>query len=359
VSGAEFSITPAAGGRPNVFVDHQPAGRSGHLGHAMFQNAAGDVVALYPNCAGDDLGGHSATGWMEFKVSTDGGETWGAAQPLEFSKRVFDEGRGRSIFSEKAVVTDSGAVVLFHLVCDISESPIWQPYWVPLATRSTDGGRSWGEPIEVGPERGRVYDARYIEGAIYVLKFSNDATVDYCGALPEHVYQLHVSHDDGRSYALVSVIPFDTMGRCYGTLGVLPDGALIAYIYNANDEFAQDYCISRDRGRTWSEPRTTHMARRLRNPQMGWLGQDYFIHGRSGSHGTEEEKGHFILYHSRDGVTWDEGIYLIRRSHGHGAYSNNAVIVDPATGRRRLRVQASHAYDEHKTSILSWWIDVP
>ncbi len=343
---------------PILFVDHEPAARSGHLGHALFQNANGELFALYPNCTGDDLGGHSAVGWMEYKVSTDGGETWSEVQPLEYSKRVFDEGKGRSIFSEKAVVTNSGAVLLFHLVCDISTDPVWQPYWEPLVSRSTDGGYTWSQPQQVGDERGRVYDARYIDGVIYVLKFSNDATVDYCGALPEHRYKLFVSLDDGLTFKERSILPFDTRGRCYGTLGVLPDGALVAYVYNAKDEHAQDCCISRDGGLTWATPRVVHMARRLRNPHMAELGGHYFLHGRSGSHGTEEEKGHFILYHSLDGLNWDDGTYLVRRTHGYGAYSNNTIVVDPS-GRRRLRIHASHAYQNTQTNVVAWWVDVP
>jgi hypothetical protein len=357
LTATSFSVSPAAGTDPILFVDHQPAGRSGHLGHALFQNAKGEVFAFYPDCTGDDLGGHSAVGWMEYKVSGDGGESWAASRPLELSKRVFEAGEGRSVFSEKAVVTDSGAVVLFHLVCDISTDPVWQPYWVPLATRSGDGGHTWSAPQEVGEERGRIYDARFIDGVIYALKFSNDATVDYCGALPEHRYKLFVSVDDGLSFVERSILPFDTMGRCYGTLGVLPDGALIAYVYNAKDEFAEDYCISSDGGVTWSPPGVTRVSRRLRNPQMAELDGHYFLHGRSGSHGTEDEKGHFILYHSLDGLNWDDGTYLVRRTHGYGAYSNNTIVVDPVTGRRRLRIHASHAYANNQTNIVAWWVD--
>ncbi len=352
-----MTTTPYSISAPHLFVDHEPTGRSGHLGHALFQNADGDLYAFYPDCTGDDLGGHSAVGWMEYKVSHDGGRNWGPAHPLGLSRQVFEAGKGRSVFTEKAVVTDTGAVVLFHLVCDISTDPVWQPYWVPLVTRSTDGGRTWSEPQEVGEERGRVYDARYIDGVIHVLKFSNDATVDYCGALPEHRYQLFVSTDDGLTFTERSVLPFDTLGRCYGTLGVLPDGALIAYVYNYHDEFAQDYCISRDGGRTWSAPAVTRVSRRLRNPHMAELGGHYFLHGRSGSHGTEDQKGHFILYHSLDGLNWDDGTYLARRTHGFGAYSNNTIVVDPVTGRRRLRIHASHAYRDNKTNIVAWWID--
>src|SRR5262245_922267 len=121
----EFAVTPAPGSPPLLFVDHEPAGRSGHLGHALFQNTAGKIYGFYPNCTGTDGGGHSAVGWMEYKVSGDGGTTWSAPKVLDLSMEVFEAGDKRSLFSEKAVVTASGTVVLFHLVCDISRTPDW------------------------------------------------------------------------------------------------------------------------------------------------------------------------------------------------------------------------------------------
>ncbi|MCA9632353.1 MAG: exo-alpha-sialidase, partial [Myxococcales bacterium] len=301
-------------------MEHQKAGRSGHLGHAMFQNHDHELFAFYADCTGEDFNGHSAVGWMQYKVSPDGGLTWGEPQILDLSKRYSDQGAGRTLFSEKAVVTDSGAVVMLHLVCDVSRTPVWEPYHVPLATRSLDGGYTWGEPIEVGNERGRIYGAAYTDGTIYVLKFCNDATVDYCGASDEHVYRLFVSYDDGVSFEALSTLPFDTRGRGYGTICVRSDGSLVAYVYNRNDETAADYCISKDGGRTWEAPRVAFMARRLRNPQMISFAGAYFMHGRSGSHGADADKGHVILYRSPDGITWDEGTYLARREHGHGAY---------------------------------------
>src|SRR5690606_35864522 len=73
-----YSITPAPLEPPIMFVDHQPLGRSGHLGHAMFQRPDGALFAFFPNCSSDDPGrhgtsGHSAAGWMEYKRSDDAG----------------------------------------------------------------------------------------------------------------------------------------------------------------------------------------------------------------------------------------------------------------------------------------------
>src|SRR5690606_14989325 len=110
------------------------------------------------------------------------------------------------------------------------------------------------------------------------------------------------------------------------------------------------YVISRDQGRTWSDVRTTRFAKAIRNPQMSRkIGDLYFLHGRSGSHNNES--GHFVLYSSRDGVNWDEGIYLRRAQPDRGGdhYSANAVIGD------RLLIQASAAYEGRRVNECHWW----
>lgn len=346
-----------------MFVDHRPLGRSGHLGHAMFQRPDGALFAFFPNCSSDDPGrhgtsGHSAAGWMEYKRSDDAGMSWGPAQPLDYSRRAIADRTGWAIFTEKAVVTDSGAVVLFHLLSDISEDALWEPYLVPTTTRSTDGGQSWSPPVEIGSARGRVYGAIYADGVIYALKFDNDAVDDFCGTTDAHVYRLYASRDDGVSFTLVSDLPFDTCGRGYGTMCRRSDGSIVVYVYNKHVEHELDYVVTSDGGKTWSKPARTHMALRIRNPQMVAFGSGYFMHGRSGSYGPPETKGHFVIYYSPDGVNWDGGRYLAMREHGQGAYSNSLVVRPTHSGGApRLRIQASHAYSADSTNIVSWWVD--
>ena len=353
-----FSITPPPGKPPLMFADLEPFGRSGHLGHAMFQNRDGEIYALYPNCTGDDNDGHSAMGWMEYKVSSDGGETWSEPQKLSESAEFFADGKGHTLFTEKAVVAADGAIVLFALVSDVSTNARWEPFLQPLYALSHDGGKSW-EPFQpIGSDRGRVYDAIEDDSTIYALVFVNDATIDYCGKTDEHVYKLYTSTDNGRTFTYRSTLPFNTRERCYGTLCMLDRKRLVAYIYNRDDEFESDYVLSSDGGRTWSEPKQAHMAKRLRNPQMIAFGGEYFMHGRSGSFGTDEEMGHFVLYRSTDGLTWDDGTYLVRRTHGIGAYSNSIRVTPPSNPQReRVYIHSSHAYSVHRTNVVAWWID--
>lgn len=340
-----------------LFVDHAKTGRSGHLGHALVEYAPGNILAFYPNCS-DANDGHTGDGWMEYKRSEDGGRTWSDATPLAYSKQVYESGRDRSVMCEKAIVTSDGDILLFNLECaNVAEKKYtWQPLAIPTFLRSSDGGKTWGDAKPVGDEPGRIWDVRYHQGIVYALELFNDSRIAWYGNLPEHHYSLYVSDDQGRTFTRRSVLPFEIIQRGYGALAFLPDGGLIAYVYNQTDEKHLDYTISRDHGKTWSAPRTAFFAKQIRNPQMAAFKNGFVMHGRSGSRGDDAIRGHFVLYRSPDGIHWDEGQYLQMRTAGAGAYSNNLRVHAPDETSERLLIQASHAYDKHKTNIHHWWM---
>ena len=371
---ADYEITPK--NPPNdgiLFVDHAPAKRSGNLGHALVEYEDGKILAFYPNCSAERHNpekpdrGHSARGWMEYKRSEDGGETWSDRNVVAYSKNLFDTGQSGktskklSAFAEKAVRTDKGEIVLFFLVCDITTNVIWRQFQMPTYISSPDGGYTWREPSALCDSRGRLYDAKYHNGEILALHFRNDNEINFLGNKPEHVYELHMSRDGGRTFEKRSELPFDTIGKSYGTMGILHNGSIIVYIYNSKAEHTMDYVVSHDGGRTWSDPKIAHFKKKIRNPQMAVLNGCYFMHGRSAFlQGKKEEKGHFVLYASRDDFAWDDGIYLRMREKGIAAYSNSIVVgsLNPHK-RNRLLLQASHAYEQHLTNVYHWWIDTP
>jgi hypothetical protein len=351
---AEFKVTPPD--PPNkgiLFVNHEPESRSGHLGHALVETSGGTILAFYPDCSEDDEG-HSGVGWMELKTSTDGGRTWSNPVPHPHSKRVYDESDAkRAALCEKAVRTDDGDLVLFYLNIDNSKTPRWKPQLVPTYARSEDDGATWSAVKPLGSEPGRVYDAIFRDGEIFVLQFANDCCSDWRGTSPEHVYILYASNDGGRTFEKRRVLPFETRGRGYGTLGVLSDGGLIAYIMNLNgDPFGPlEAYTSSDGGRTWSEPDTVHFAKAVRNPQLIEMNGTCFMHGRA-------RGGHLVIYHSPDGLRWDEGLLLRRAEAGAGAYSNSVVVRSQDSEKpNRLLIQASHAYRGNRTNVLHWWIE--
>lgn len=346
----QFFLTP--GDIPNqgiLFVDHQKQNRGGHFGHALVEYADGKILDFYPNCNTDN-GGHSGRGWMEWKRSEDGGETWSEGKAFPYSKNLYDLNIGITSINEKAVLTDDGQVLLFNLLCDVSENALWEPYLAPTYLMSSDGGETWGEPRRFTRLHGRVYDAVKREGTIYIL---------FCACYNENPedngFRLFCSEDNGARFYERSRLPF-LPDRFYGSLEWLPTGELIAYTYTEANEYCIEYAVSENQGKVWSPVQTTFFAKRIRNPQIVRFCDAYFAFGRSGHFG--ENPGNLVLYCSQDGLRWDEGRYLAVRTAGHGAYSNALVtgLLNPAK-KPRMLYQASHAYYLHQTNVLHWWID--
>ncbi len=350
-----FDINPP--NPPNegiLFIDHSQTGRSGHLGHALVEYDNGKILAFYPNCSSDNKG-HSAVGWMEYKRSIDAGMTWSEPYILDYSKMVLDQGKGISAMCEKAVISNNRDIILFNLICDISENALWEPQFIPTYIRSQDGGHTWTDAKDLGDEPGRVYDAISHNNNIYALQFCNDGSEHYLGINEEHIYRLYISKDNGKTFKKLCDLPFCTKGRGYGALQILKDNNIIVYIYNKNDEKNLDYIISKDNGCTWTDVKTSYLAKKIRNPQIALVGDYFFLHGRSGHYG--HNSGNFVLYFSKDGMNWDSGRYLKMQDAFHGAYSNNLVVGKFDTGKpEKLLIQASHAYEQYKTNICHWWI---
>ena len=151
-----------------------------------------------------------------------------------------------------------------------------------------------------------------------------------------------------------SELPFDTAGKSYGTMGMLGSDELVVYICNKDTEGTMDYLVSDDGGRTWSDPKIAHFQRKIRNGRMASLNGCFFMHGRSGHYGEKSGKGHLVLYSSRDGLSWDDGVLMKMREAGTGAYSNSIVVgsLNPHK-RNRLLIQASHAYEERQDERVS------
>jgi len=353
-----FRVTPAA--PPNegiLFVDHSLNDRSGHLGHAMVEYAPGKVLAFYADCSATQPPlGHSAHGWMKYKRSLDGGITWSEAEHEPNSKASFDRTDGTTtLFIEKAVLTDTGRIVIFYVQCDLTvKGHMWEPYKQPLFAYSDDQGATWSKPIPLHPDPGRVYDAILRDGTIYVL-LKTGADVEICGDAP---YYLLVSTDNAESWSVRSTVDFDRVqDTFYGAMIFRPDGSLIAYAYDLNDEHNLKYTISTDLGNTWSATRRCFFEKRIRNPQIAWFGGRYILHGRSGSRSDSRVVGgHLILYTSKDAVNWDEGHYLRMREARAGAYSENVTIHLPG-GKERLLIQSSHAYHLYKTNVIHFFLD--
>lgn len=328
---------------PEIYVDNEARGRSGHMSHAMANLKNGKYIVFNSNCSAARCNGHSAYGWIEYRISNDYCKTFGKVREFPFAKKSFEDG----IFSvsvEKAVCCDDGTVVTFCLTNDMLRPICCDPHFTTRVVRSFDEGETWEEPTELCPYKGRVYDAIYHQGKIYVLFFCNEGDKSAAAVDPEHVYRIYESSDSGATFQEVCVVPFGGVyHRFYGALTVNPEGALVAYAYDEGDECSMDYAVSPDFGKTWTEVGKSFLKNKMRNPQIGKLDGQYILHGRAGVAG-------FVIYTSSDGITWDEGT-LLDTEKEYCYYSNN-MLVEEEGKPARLLIQYSEGYHETRVNVM-------
>ncbi len=342
-----YKTTPGAG---TLFVDHQKNQRSGHLSHGLVEYKPGCILSFYSNCSGTRNNGHNGFGWLEYKRSRDGGKTWNDARVFPYSYDAFIN-QPFTVSCEKAVSTRENEIIALCTRCTNPNG--WEPYLEPTVVISHDGGESWGEPTQLCEKCGRIYDAMVVDGVIYVLFH---AAPDWIGQSPEHQFYIYQSTDGGRNFSLRGSLPIDPVNRAYGNMTLREDGALICYVYNKEDEYHLDYCISPDMGLNWAETGTSFCAKRIRNPQVARVKGGYLLHGRSGCE-SDELPFYLVLYTSHDGINWDEGRYLCEIP-GKGAYYSNNLVLETKDGGQRVLIQSSVPYDHKKVNIAHWFIEI-
>ena len=358
-----FRISPD--GVPNdglLFVDHQKFGRSGHGGNCITECQNGDIVSFYSNVSGEIQAGHGAAGWSEYRRSKDGGKTWSSPNILDYSKRAWEGNEVYSALVFAVTTAPNGTLIAFVLRF---EGELWIKKLPPVYLMSHDQGHTWSDPypLDTGSD---VEEVSFTQDAVFVHNNQIFAvfiggSISYC----DGPYSLYVSENNGETFERRSLLPFDYRNY-YATAGVIDKGKIIVYSYpyrtdTVIDEYNIDYVISLDEGRTWSEVQTTRFARAIRNPQLSSkIGSLYFLHGRSGN--MSRDSRNLVLYSSSDGIHWDDGTILHRKSfaNAYDAYSANEVIGKyDETVPNRLLIQSSIAYDteSRKVNEHHWWVE--
>jgi hypothetical protein len=353
-----------------LFVDQQKDNRSGHGGITLTECRNGDILAFYSVTWAENWGGHSVAGWSQYRRSTDGGLTWGEPVVFDYSKRMWD---GGDVFSALvfSVITAPDGTLIATLMRYANAR--WEKQQAPVYFLSDDHGHTWTGPREFD-ESATVHDismtlnTSFVHNGQVFLVFRGGTS----NMSPGGPHTLWVSEDNGQSFRRRSVLPFHDADY-YWAAGALDDGRIIVYTYNAHhrrdDRTAEQnipYVLSTDEGHTWSEVRTSHFAKGIRNMQLSEkLGKWYFMHGRSGSYqrdlvGDDPGPGNFVLYSSEDGIHWDEGILLMSRLQtpgGGDCYSANEIIgkYDPEMPQRLL-IHADISYAGARTNMHHWWV---
>lgn len=325
---------------PELYVDNEARGRSGHMTHGLAEFAPNCFIDFNSSCSGKRWMGHSPYGWVEYRISRDGGKSYSDVKTLPYSVESFVDGV-YMISVEKAVATN-GCIVAFCLRNDATDPTCCEPWSTPVYIRSFDEGETWTDPIEYSPFPGRSYDALCHDGIIYVLHNCNE---HFLGEKPEHVYRIYRSCDGGESFHELCVVPFpDTKRRGYGSILFDEQGRLHAYAYNESCENKMDHVVSCDCGVTWEVLEPCHVEKGIRNPQTAFIDGVYILHGRAAPN-----KG-FVIYTSEDAHNWDEGTMIIEKELAAAYYSNNIVLSDEQG--KFLLVQFSDTYsDDHRVNV--------
>ena len=335
---------------PEIYVDNEKRGRSGHMGHAMASLGNGKIIAFNSNTSAKRVHGHSVFGWMEYRISEDYGKSWGDIQKLDYSFDLLLNGIYTACV-EKCVACNDGSIVAFCTMCAMEGCG--DKYGVPTVIRSSDEGKSWSEAVELSEFKGRIYDAFYHEGDIYVLQFCGER---FFADEDKDYYRIFKSEDNGKSFYELSKVGFESMKcKAYGNMILTSDERIIVYAYNDNDEFNMDCVISEDMGKTWGKTFKSHVAKKIRNPQVNILDGQFILHGRAGEYSDSGKSdvytssGAFVFYTSRDGINWDGGKILVE---GRAAcfYSNNLVVKCPDE-KDRMLVQYSENC-KHSSELL-------
>ncbi len=325
---------------PVLYVDNEKRGRSGHMTHAMAEFAPNCFIDFNSNCTIHRIDGHTPYGFIEYRISRDGGNTYSDIQILDYSMKSLLDGV-YAISVEKAVACDDGTIVAFCLRNNAID--VWSclPWVTPTVVRSTDQGKTWSEPVECIPFSGRIYDAIYKDGVIYVLIFCNP---NHLGKDPEqHKYRVYKSFDNGVTFEEASVIPFDIIDRGYGSFVFDGENRLHAYTYYKTDETLIDHAVSDDFGLSWEIMEQCHVDKGVRNPQTAYIDGIFVMHGRS----ADEDK--FVFYASLDGSVWSDAA-IIAQTNPSGQYYSNNLILNDENGNFLL-VQYSEQYHGSKVNV--------
>lgn len=366
-----FEISPDS--IPNdgvMFVDHESTNRSGHYGSALTTCKNGDILAFYTNVSGSVLEGHGIAGWSEYKRSTDGGKSWEEPVILEYTKRMWDLNKissdripeDQNYFAARAtavITAPNGTIVAFISRQWANNQNNYIGFKPPVYLLSYDNGRTWTEPRAVDPiATTRDISLTNEDGASFV--YDGVIYTVFIGGHGGGEYSLYASHDNGESFTKVSGGLFKNKpykkSFFYMSAKALDDGRFVVYAYNIDDELNLPYVISDDRGKTWSDVKTTYMSKRIRGAQLSEkIGDYYFMVGRSGSYG--DDPLNLVLYASKNGIDWDDGRYLNKVQKGLDSYSAIEVFAGEGGDSPSALIQATIAYGVGASvNIKHWWI---
>jgi hypothetical protein len=227
-----------------VTVARAEPGLLAHFPDVVRLGEEGRLLATYR----EGVGHVTPDGHIRVVESTDGGRTWD--RPRTAVDGPFDDR------DPKLAVLADGTVLLSYFILDWST----QPRHTALGThvrRSTDGGRTWSDPAQVGPSMNWAVShgaAAELSGGVVLLPVYGRPTPE----ASHHAWVLR-STDGGRTWpddSAVLIGAADGVHFQEPTLTVL-DGQVVALIRTTADRAYLSR--STDGGHTWSTAEPTDM----------------------------------------------------------------------------------------------------
>lgn len=199
--------------------------------------------------------------------SDDGGRTWNETARLD--TKPYPGGYGM----RGGAQLPNGDVLL-----PLSDVPLYQKVFM---VRSTDGGRTWGKPVEVAAETGKQFE----EPSILILD-SNRILLLMRENTTRFLHE-SVSHDGGWTWTPPKQLP---IWGYPAHLVSLPDGRILCVYGHRRYPFGIQAVLSNDQGETWDVDNTLIIRGDLPNGDLGYP-----------SSILTEEGDVFTVYYAQDG----------------------------------------------------------
>ncbi|MDP3541990.1 MAG: sialidase family protein [Elusimicrobiota bacterium] len=233
---------------------------------------------------------------LHYLRSDDGGKTWTAPVRVDGGRPAYHFSAG-----DARVAAEGDAV--YAVWARSGDGPMHSG---PLAVaRSTDGGRSWGEAASPsgGGTHGRRFPALALSsGVLHAVWLDRESKSKVMASR---------STDGARSWSAPFVLDPDACECCWNAALAAGDGAVHA-LYRGKDPRDMNAAVSRDGGATWSKPAAAGAFGWGFNgcPHVGGA-----LAARSGDihavvwTGHEEKAGLYVLS-SKDGLAWEGAVEL-------------------------------------------------
>ena len=225
---------------------------------------------------------HSSRPWSKVIVrrSHDRGLTWGPRQVVyERTREESAAGKGRLNCSRITACADGTLLLIVDMLLKETAEEYLEPgVCMNLLFRSQDQGATWEGPEETGITEGIVPSIKELTSGDLIIGVTEQRAGEEASGDIE-TQTTYLSSDRGKTWEGPFKVPDPGVptitGQHWrlneGDFAELDDGTLVLYMREDGERLSGWKSISRDGGRTWSEPLRTQMMHCLGRPSVGRL----------------------------------------------------------------------------------------